>query len=247
MKVVATGMHEETLRQTEAELKRKGAEVLVVRTDVSKMEDVEALAQRTLDAFGQVHCLLNNAGVGAEIAASWESPIEDWRWVLNVNLWGVIHGIKVFLPLMIEQGNECHIINTASMASFLGGPALGIYKVSKHAVVALTETLYYELAVRKLNVSVSFLCPGNVRTNVLSSYRPQDKYAAHRGPITYDLEISKVLREGVTIGMDPAEVAAKTFEAIRLNKFYILTHPEAKPGIQARMEDILNECNPRFY
>jgi short-subunit dehydrogenase len=116
-----------------------------------------------------------------------------------------------------------------------------------HAVVALTETLYYELAVRKLNVNVSVLCPGYVRTNILSSNRPQDKYAAHRDHSTYDLEISKILREGVTTGMDPAEVAAKTFEAIRLNKFYILTHPAAKPGIQARMEDMLNERNPRFY
>ena len=135
------------LAKTEASLKASGATVLAVRTDVSQARDVEALAQKTLEAFGAVHLLCNNAGVGTE-AAIWESTLEEWEWVMGVNLWGVIHGVRVFVPIMLAQDTECHIVNTASMAGLISGPGLGAYKVTKHAVVTLSETLYHELAER---------------------------------------------------------------------------------------------------
>jgi NAD(P)-dependent dehydrogenase (short-subunit alcohol dehydrogenase family) len=247
MKVVIAGMNEEALKRTEAELRERTEGVLALKTDVSKLEEVEKLAQGVIKAFGGVHLLFNNAGVGAPNAPIWESAIEDWQWVLDVNLWGVIHGIGVFLPLMISQNSECHIVNTGSMAGLNAGPGLGVYKVSKYAVVTLTETLYYELTVRKSKVNVSLLCPGWVKTNIMTSdrNRPFAKPAKFYSPNSYDLEIEKIVSEGVASGMDPANVATKVFDAIRLGKFYILTHPEAKPQIQARMEDILSESNPR--
>src|SRR5215831_13355553 len=158
MKVVLADVEVESLTKTEASMKAAGATVLAVRTDVSQARDIEALAQKTLDAFGAVHLLCNNAGVwtGASI---WESTIADWEWVLGVNLWGVIHGVRFFVPVMLAQDTECHIVNTASIAGLIAYPGAGIYKVTKHGVVTLSETLYYELAERGAKVHVSILCP----------------------------------------------------------------------------------------
>src|SRR5215213_2544837 len=170
MKVVLADVDEAALAQAERELKDAGAEVLAVRTDVSKADDVEALARRALDAFGAVHLLFNNAGVGAGTTV-WESTLADWEWVLGVNLWGVIHGVRTFVPLMLEQADECHIVNTASMAGLVSGPALGVYKVTKHGVVALSETLCCELAIMRSKIGVSVLCPGGVNTRIMDSER----------------------------------------------------------------------------
>ena len=147
MKVVLADVELEALAKTEASMKASGATVLAVRTDVSQARDVEALAQETLEAFGDVHLLCNNAGVGTS-AAIWEITIADWEWVIGVNLWGVIHGVRVFVPIMLEQDTECHIVNTASILGLISGPGSGAYKVTKHAVVTLSETLYHELAER---------------------------------------------------------------------------------------------------
>ena len=148
MKVVLADIEEEALSQAEEEMKAEGATVLAALTDVSKAGDVEALAQKTLDTFGAVHLLCNNAGVLPGRDFLWERTLNDWEWVLGVNLWGVIHGTRVFVPVMLEQGTECHIVNTASAAGLLSIPYLGIYNVTKHAVVALTETLHRELRLR---------------------------------------------------------------------------------------------------
>ena len=170
MKVVLADVEVEALAKTEAGLKSSGATVLAVPTDVSQARDVAALAQKTLEVFGAVHLLCNNAGVGTE-AAIWESTLEEWEWVMGVNLWGVIHGVRAFVPHMLAQDTECHIVNTASMAGLISGPGLGAYKVTKHAVVSLSETLYHELAERGARVGVSVLCPGIVNTRIMESAR----------------------------------------------------------------------------
>jgi NAD(P)-dependent dehydrogenase (short-subunit alcohol dehydrogenase family) len=244
MKVVLADVEVETLTKTEASMKSSGATVLAVRTDVSQARDVEALAQETLKAYGAVHLLCNNAGVGME-AAIWESTIAEWEWVMGVNLWGVIHGVRFFVPLMLAQDTECHIVNTASMAGLISGPGLGVYKVTKHAVVTLSETLYHELAERGAKVKVSVLCPGTVNTRIMESARnrpgrlpttePRSPASAARW---------EVLRQLVQAGMPPGQVAGAVFEALRKDQFYILTHPEGKKYVRTRMEDILQERSP---
>ena len=168
MKAVLADVEVDALAKTEASLKASGATVLAVQTDVSQARDVAALAEKTVEAFGAVHLLCNNAGVGTE-AAVWESTLEEWEWVMGVNLWGVIHGVRTFVPVMLAQDTECHIVNTASMAGLISGPGLGAYKVTKHAVVSLSETLHHELGERGAKIRVSVLCPGIVNTRIMES------------------------------------------------------------------------------
>lgn len=247
MRVVLADVDEAALAEAGRELEGAGADVLAVRTDVSRAEDVEALARETLEAFGAVHLLFNNAGVGAGTTV-WESTLEDWRWVLGVNLWGVIHGVRTFVPIMLGQADECHVVNTASMAGLVSGPALGVYKVSKHAVVSLSETLYCELAIAKAKVGVSVLCPAGVNTRVLDSGRNRpaelqngaDCESAHPAVV----QAEALLRQLVAAGMPPSEVAGAVFDAIRAGRFYILTHADWKPLVRKRMNDILLGRNP---
>src|SRR5262249_53576987 len=199
---------------------------------------------KTLEAFGAVHLLCNNAGVGTE-AAIWESTIAEWEWVIGVNLWGVIHGVRVFVPLMLAQDTECHVVNTASMAGLISGPRLGAYKVTKHGVVTLSETLHHELAERGAKVKVSVLCPGIVNTQIMESARTRPGHlppAEPRGPASGARW--EALHRLVPAGMPPAQVADAVFEALRKDQFYILTHPEGKEAIRTRMEDILQERGP---
>jgi NAD(P)-dependent dehydrogenase (short-subunit alcohol dehydrogenase family) len=231
------------------ELEAAGASVLAVQTDVSKAGDVEALAQKAFDIYGAVHLLFNNAGVGAGTII-WESTLADWEWTMGVNLWGVIHGIRAFVPRMLEQYTEGHIVNTASMAGLTSGPGLGIYKVTKHGVVTLSETLYHELALRGANVKVSVLCPGFVNTQIMDSARNRparlqnDPTEEQLGPESEAL--LQFLRQAVEAGMPPQQVANIVFQAIRDETFYILTHPEWKEAIRVRMEDILQDRNPTY-
>jgi NAD(P)-dependent dehydrogenase (short-subunit alcohol dehydrogenase family) len=243
MKVVLADVEAAALANTEASLKASGSIVLAVQTDVSQARDVAALAQQTLEAFGAVHLLCNNAGVGTE-AAIWESTLEEWEWVIGVNLWGVIHGVRSFVPAMLAQGTECHIVNTASMAGLISSPGLGAYKVTKHAVVSLSETLHHELAERGAKVKVSVLCPGFVNTRIMDSARnrPGHVPATPRSP---ESEARwEAIRQFVPSGMPPEQVADAVFAAIREDRFYILTHPERKESVRLRMEDILQERNP---
>jgi NAD(P)-dependent dehydrogenase (short-subunit alcohol dehydrogenase family) len=244
MKVVLADVEVETLTKTEASMKASGATALAVRTDVSQARDVEALAQKTLDAFGAVHLLCNNAGVATE-AAIWESTIAEWEWVMGVNLWSVIHGVRVFVPIMLAQDTECHIVNTASMAGLISGPGVGAYKVTKHGVVTLSETLYHELAERGAKVKVSVLCPGIVNTRIMESARNRPG----RLPTTEPLSPAsgarwEALRQLVPAGIPPAQVADAVFKGLRKDQFYILTHPEGKEYVRTRLEDILQERNP---
>ncbi len=151
--------------QTKRDLESTGVEVLAIVTDVSQSEDIERLAHKTLDTFGAVHLLFNNAGVAGE-SWLWESTVADWEWVLGVNLWGVIHGLRVFVPLMLEQDVDCHIVNTASLVGLISHPGGGIYKATKHAVVTMSETLYHELNQIEAKVQISVLCPALVRTHI---------------------------------------------------------------------------------
>ncbi|HJQ31093.1 MAG TPA: SDR family NAD(P)-dependent oxidoreductase [Pyrinomonadaceae bacterium] len=250
MKIVLADVDEAALGETGRELKDAGADVLAVRTDVSKAEDVEALAQRTLEAFGAVHLLFNNAGVGAGTTV-WESTLADWQWVLGVNLWGVIHGVRTFIPLMLEQGDECHVVNTSSAAGLISGPALGVYKASKHAVVSLSETLYCELAIIKAKIGVSVLCPGGVNTRMLDSARnrPAELQNDSTRESTHPavVQADAMLRELVEAGIRPSQVADMVFDAVREGRFYVLTHDDWKPLVRQRMNDILLGRNPNWF
>jgi NAD(P)-dependent dehydrogenase (short-subunit alcohol dehydrogenase family) len=245
MKVVLADVELEPLAKTEANMKASGATVLAVRTDVSQARDVEALARKTLEAFGAVHLLCNNAGVGTEAVAIWESTIAEWEWVIGVNLWGVIHGVRVFVPIMVEQDTQCHIVNTASIAGLISGPGLGAYKVTKHAVVTLSETLYHELAERRARVNVSVLCPGFVSTRIMDSARNHPEHFPTKDPRDpASAARHEALSQLVAAGMPPEQVADAVFEAIRKDQFYILTHPELQDSVRSRMEDILQGRSP---
>ena len=169
MKVVLADVEEKALRLAEAEFREKGVDVLGVQTDVSKPDEIEKLAQETLDAFGAVHIVCNNAGVAGAWGQAWANTLDDWNWIIGVNLWGVIHGVRTFLPIMLEQGDEGHIVNTASLAGLM--PGRGIYGVTKQAVVALSESIYNDLKVADAKIGVSVLCPGWVNTNIIDAGR----------------------------------------------------------------------------
>jgi NAD(P)-dependent dehydrogenase (short-subunit alcohol dehydrogenase family) len=258
MKVVLADIEATALDETAAALETAGGDVLAVLTDVSKAAEVEQLAQRTLARYGAVHLLFNNAGVVAPDKMVWENSLADWEWVLGVNLWGVIHGLRSFVPLMLRQEDESHIVNTASIAGLIYGSTS--YTVSKHAVVALSEALALGLAEQTTQVKVSVLCPGWVNTQILDAER-------NRPPIYWDepagLPLSgegsfqrveatpqgesarrQAARESLQQGMDPQEVADHVFRAIRENSFYIFPHPELKEAIQQRTEMILQDGNP---
>ena len=246
MKVVLADIEEAALNRTTEELRDAGAPVLAVVTDVSKASDVTSLAQKTLDAFGAVHLLCNNAGVNAGTTI-WESTLSDWEWVLGVNLWGVIHGVRVFVPIMLAQDTECHIVNTASIAGLIAGSgALGAYKVAKHGVVTLSETLYYQLAQQDAKVKVSVLCPGFVNTRIMDSERnrPVERRNDPASVPTEDEATTQAMRQAVQQGMSPEQVAACVFSAIRNGQLYIFTHPETKEWVRERMDNILAERNP---
>jgi len=248
MKVVLADVEESALKQAEEELKASGAEVLAMRTDVSQAGDVETLAQKAFDTYGAVHLLFNNAGVAGGTTIL-ESSLADWQWVLGVNLWGVIHGIHAFVPRMLAQDSEGHIVNTASALGLVSSSGAGIYKVSKHGVVTLSETLALELAMRGARLKASVLCPEWVNTRIMDAERnrPQALQNApeeqHMSPeVVAMLEIA---RQRAQAGIAPSRVAEIVFEAIRQEKFYILTHPQStKQGVQLRMEDILQERMP---
>ncbi len=248
MKVVLADVEEKVLAQTAGEMKAAGATVLAVRTDVAQKEDMETLAQSTLGAFGAVHLLCNNAGVACGTSV-WETTLSDWQWVIGVNMWGAIHGARVFIPLMLKQDTDCHIVNTASIQGLLPyHPLTACYQVSKHAVVALSEQLYYELAQRGAKIKVSVLCPGWVRTDIGNAGRnrpapsPNEPAATELSPV-YEAAFQQCW-QALQDGAPPEQVADCVFAAIRDEKFYILPHPEWIPAVQSRMEDIIDERNP---
>jgi len=250
MKVVLADVEQPALEKAQAEMQAKGADILAVQTDVSKADDIEELVKRTMDYFGGVHLLCNNAGVGGT-SSIWESTLADWEWVMGVNLWGVIHGVRAFVPVMLEQDTECHIVNTASGAGLTSG--MSIYCITKHAVVALSEALYHQLSEKESNVKVSVLCPAFVNTQILDSARNRpsrlqnDPALKKPEPDPETEERSRWIRQGVQEGMPPKVVADYVFEAVKGGKFYILTHPEVRDWARLRMDDVLEERNPTNY
>ncbi len=249
MKVVLADVEEAALLETAEAMEKGGAPVLAVRTDVSRFKEVEALAQKTVEAFGAVHLLFNNAGVGGG-GLTWQTTIKDWHWVLGVNLWGVIHGIRAFVPMMIDQGTEGHVVNTSSLAGLASGPGQAAYKVSKHGVVSLSETLYHELTLTGTKIGVSVLCPGFVSTRIMDAERnrPADLRNRPEEEVrTPDHEMwVQFFRNKVEQGLPPDRVADLVMAAIRDRKFYILTEPALKPMIDRRIEDVSQERNPTF-
>jgi NAD(P)-dependent dehydrogenase (short-subunit alcohol dehydrogenase family) len=222
MSVVLADVEEAPLQRATAALRERGARAIAQRTDVSDEAAVEALAQRAYSEFGAVHLLCNNAGVINRERPAWEHSLADWKWLLDVNLWGVIHGIRSFVPRMLASGEEGHIVNTASMAGLVtGGMGTAVYDATKHAVVSLSESLYRDLVVRQTKVSASVLCPGAVMTQIFSAERNRP---AALGPSEGKAPESRVT--GTTAfpsdSFQPAEVADQVFGAVRENRFYIL-------------------------
>ncbi|MBU66728.1 MAG: hypothetical protein CL858_14930 [Cupriavidus sp.] len=250
MKLVLADVQEDALDTTVAEFKAQGVQVIGLRTDVSKAEQVQALADATMTAFGEVHLLFNNAGVGAG-GLLWENTEKDWDWVLGVNLYGVIHGVRIFTPLMLAAAQkdpsfQGHIVNTASMAGLLNPPAMGVYNVSKHAVVSLSESLYQDLSLVTEQVHCSVLCPYFVPTGISQSQRNRPAGLSNDAPPTRSQMVSQALSDkAVNSGkVTAADVAQMTFDAIRDESFYIYSHPQALATVRHRMEDIVNQRNP---
>jgi len=251
MKVVLADVEESALEETEKELKGRGADVLAVKTDVSKLKDIEALAQKTLDAFGGVHLLFNNAGVQTGVQRAkmfWENTIADWEWVTGVNLWGVIHGIKVFVPIMLQQDTDCHVVNTASIAGLVSSSGIGIYKVTKSAIIMLSETLYLQLRQRNTRIGVTVLCPSGVysRLNDAERNRPASmQNPPEEQPLTPEQQaLLKFFLEINKNAIPSDKFAELVFRAIREDQLYLLSHPESNAFIKQRMDNILQQRNP---
>ncbi|WP_341312197.1 SDR family oxidoreductase [Paraburkholderia sp. IMGN_8] len=255
MKLVLADVDPGALAQTVDALRAGGAQVLGVPTDVSNVTQVEALAQAALDAFGKVHLLFNNAGVGSG-GFLWESSANDWAWVFGVNVMGVAHGVRVFTPIMLRQNEPAHIVNTASVAGLLSPPAMGVYNASKHAVVSLTETLYHDLQLAQAaksaqaaaggEVGCSLLCPAFVPTGIANAERARPEALRNdTAPTRSQIAAGKQLQRAVQSGkLTAADVAALTFEAIKTRRFYIVTHPGIMETVKLRHEDIEQQRNP---
>ncbi len=246
MAVVLADVQQDALDRTVAEFESAGHPVLGVRCDVSRQESVDALRDAAVKRFGKVHVVCNNAGV-APGGLAWESTLEDWNWCLGVNVYGVIHGLRSFVPHMLAHGEEGHIVNTASVAGLISPPGMGIYCVSKHAVVTLTECLHHDLAGKTDRIGASVLCPAYVPTAIADSERnrPADLANPVRGRTAEDAAREELLRKAVSSGKISAEqVADAVFEAVRERRFYILTHQKIKGAIETRMQDILLERAP---
>jgi NAD(P)-dependent dehydrogenase (short-subunit alcohol dehydrogenase family) len=246
MKVVLADVEDPALQAVAKEMAGRGAAVLAVRTDVSQADEVATLAKKTLQTFGAVHLLCNNAGVGSG-GLSWTLTVQDWEWTLGVNLWGVIHGIRTFVPIMLEQKSEGHIVNTASMAGMISGPGMAPYNVSKFGVVTLSETLHLELQMTGASIGVSVLCPGWVNTRINESERNRPTTLADAAPQTPQSgAMREMLKKVLATGLPPAEVANLVVDAIRDGRFYVLTHPAWNPAITRRAEGIVAGRPPEF-
>ena len=247
MKIVLADVEGMALKQTEDEMKARGATLLAVTTDVSKAGDVEALAKKSLGRFGAVHLLCNNAGVGT-FGTIWEYSLADWEWILGVNLWGLIHAIRFFVPAMLEQNSEGHIVNTASMGGLFSPPYNGIYAGSKHAVVAISEVLHTELAMNQSKIKVSVLCPAIVKTRMKDAERNRPPELSNPPDHKITLpESMRTGRHGIKVeGETAEEMADQVFEAIRNEKFYILPHPDFREPIRMRYENIMGGRDPNL-
>ena len=249
MNLVLVDVQQDALDKAAAELQALGVQVMAHKVDVSHAAAMEVLASQVKARFGAPHFIFNNAGVGAG-GLLWESSVADWEWVLGVNLWGVIHGVRVFTPMMLEAAKadpayQGHIVNTASMAGLLTPPNMGIYNVSKHAVVALSETLYQDLSLVTEQIGASVLCPYFVPTGINKSERNRPTNLAAEKPTQSQLIGQAMSDKAVGSGkVSAADVAQKVFDAVASGQFYIYSHPHALGNVQQRMEAIVTGQNP---
>lgn len=250
LNLVLTDVQQDALDAAVAELTAKGVKVAALRGDVSRAEDVQALADLCTERFGAPHIVINNAGV-AHGGLIWEHTQRDWEWVLGVNLFGVVHGVRIFTPLMLNAARkdpswQGHIVNVASMAGLLNSPNMGAYNVSKHAVVSLSETLYQDLALVSEQVHASVLCPYFVPTGIHMSHRNRPAELRSEGKPTPSQMIAQAMStKAVTSGkVTAADTAKLVFDAIEAGQFYIYTHPQALAMVQTRLEDVMQARNP---
>jgi NAD(P)-dependent dehydrogenase (short-subunit alcohol dehydrogenase family) len=243
------GMHaaladvdEPGLNDTLDEVQSRGVRAFAMRVDVSRYQEVESFCSKAIAQFGATHVVCNNAGV-SPLGAVWENTLADWQWILGVNLWGVIHGVRAFVPRLLAQG-EGHVVNTASVAGLISPPGMGAYNVTKHAVVALSESLYHDLRLRGSPVGVSVLCPAYVPTGIADSERnrPRELLNPGRNPSKEEALLKKAVASGK---LSADDVARAVVAAVKEERFYVLTHPRIKGAIRARMEDLLDERAPR--
>ncbi len=246
MRVVLADVEREPLERAVAELRARGREVLGVPTDVVARESVERLAAAALDAYGQVHLVCNNAGVEGYLDGPlWEATEKDWRWTMGVNLWGVVHGVQTFLPIMLAQDTEGHVVNTASMTAVVRGR--NMYSVSKQAVLALTETIHAQLQERGAKVGVSALCPGIIATRLFQGSRNRpEELRNEREPAGAEAgrELRRTMHERLQGGMAPSRVAEILLAGIREGRLYILTDHQWDEQIRSRTEEVLGSVAP---
>ncbi|HSS26685.1 MAG TPA: SDR family NAD(P)-dependent oxidoreductase [Usitatibacter sp.] len=242
MSLALADIDEKGMQETSLEIAKLGGRSESFRCDVSKAADVDLLAAHAWDRFGAVHLVFNNAGVAVG-GPAWTATLEDWQWTLGINLMGVVHGVRSFIPRMLVQGGECHMVNTASVAGLVDIAGSAVYCVSKHGVVALSECLFQDLRVAKSSIGVSVLCPAFVNTGIGESdrNRPADLAATNPLGAPYREAVREALKHG---RLSAADVAREALEAVKAKRFYILTHGKIKGAIEARMHDILEERSP---
>ncbi len=249
MNLVLVDVQQDALDQAAAEMKAAGADVLSFRLDVAHAEQMQAMSQAVFEQFGAPHFVFNNAGVGSG-GLIWENTVKDWEWVLGVNLWGVIHGVRLFAPMMLAAAAKDpswhgHIVNTASMAGLLNAPNMGVYNVSKHAVVSLSETLYQDLRLVTDQIGASVLCPYFVPTGISKSHRNRPAGVEIEKPTRSQLMGQAMTDKAVGSGkVTAAEIAQKVFDAMAADQFYIFSHPKALGNVQDRMECIMQQVHP---
>jgi NAD(P)-dependent dehydrogenase (short-subunit alcohol dehydrogenase family) len=242
MHLALADVDEHGLESTLNEIRSRGARAFAMRVDVSRFQEVESFCSKAVVQFGATHVVCNNAGV-SPLGAVWENTLADWQWILGVNLWGVIHGVRAFVPRLLAQG-EGHVVNTASVAGLISPPGMGAYNVTKHAVVALSESLYHDLRLRGSPVGVSVLCPAYVPTGIADSERNRPRELLN--PAKSSSKEEALLRKAVASGkLSAGDVARAVVAAVKEERFYVLTHPRIKGAIRTRMEDILDERAPR--
>ena len=249
MNLVLVDVQQDALDAATAEMQAAGAQVLPFKLDVSNASQMEAMGAAVLARFGAPHLVFNNAGVGSG-GLIWENSVKDWEWVLGVNVMGVAHGVRIFTPMMLEAAKQDatwqgHIVNTASMAGLLNAPNMGVYNVSKHAVVSLSETLYQDLSLVTDQISASVLCPFFVATGISQSHRNRPAELRGSKPTQSQLIGQAMSEKAVSSGkVSAADVAQLVFDAVVSNQFYIYSHPKAIKSVQTRLEDIVQTRNP---
>lgn len=247
----AEGMHVALADVDEAGLQRAvhavegaGVRALAVRTDVGSAEDVDAFARAILRHFGGIHLVCNNAGV-CPVGLAWETSLDDWRWAVDVNLWGAIHGVRTFTPMLLAQ-DEGHIVNTASVAGLIAPGGFGAYSLTKHGVVALSEVVHHDLGECGSRVGVSVLCPAYVPTDLAAAVSRHGQEHARQPKSPATLAKEALLHGAVAAGkLSADDIARSVVEAVVGNRFYVLPHARVEKAVKARLEDILQRRAPR--